>query len=103
MRARLRSAEFCKLGRLAPTDRKPMQLLEETTVLPEEIDSLGQMNVRFYMTRMEQANRVLIANLGIDEDALSGSFLRSADTYTLSPRAIRRGHVARDRRPSRWR
>jgi acyl-CoA thioester hydrolase len=59
-----------------------MQLLEETTVLPEEIDSLGQMNVRFYMTRMEQANRVLIANLGIDEDALSGSFLRSADTYT---------------------
>ena len=82
MRARLRSAEFCKLGRLAPTDRKPMQLLEETTVLPEEIDSLGHMNVRFYMTRMEQANRVLIANLGIDEDALSGSFLRSADTYT---------------------
>ncbi len=59
-----------------------MQLLHESTVLPEEIDSLGHMNVRFYMTRMEQANRVLVANLGIDEPALAGAFLRSTDTYT---------------------
>ena len=50
-----------------------MQLLHESTVLPEEIDSLGHMNVRFYMTRMEQANRVLVANLGIDEPALAGA------------------------------
>ncbi len=59
-----------------------MQLLNESTVLLEEIDSLGHMNVRHYMTRMEQANRVLIANLGIDEETLAGAFLRCTDTYT---------------------
>lgn len=59
-----------------------MHLLHESTVLPEEIDSLGHMNVRFYMTRMERANRVLIARLGIPEETLAGSFLRSTDTYT---------------------
>lgn len=59
-----------------------MQLLNESTVLPEEIDSLGHMNVRHYGTRMEQANRALLANLGLHEDTLAGGFLRSADTYT---------------------
>ena len=37
-----------------------MQYLHETTVLPEEIDSLGHMNVRYYMARMERANRILL-------------------------------------------
>ena len=58
-----------------------MQLLNESTVLPEEIDSLGHMNVRHYMTRMEQANRVLIAHLGIDAATLADSFLRRTDSY----------------------
>ena len=59
-----------------------MQLLHESTVLPEEIDSLGHMNVRYYMMRMQQANRILIDNLGIDSTTLATSFLRSVDTYT---------------------
>ncbi len=59
-----------------------MQLLNESTVLPEEIDSLGHMNVRHYMTRMELANRALMAELGIGEGAPAASFLRRTDTYT---------------------
>ncbi len=59
-----------------------MQLLHESTVLPEEIDSLGHMNVRYYMARMERANAVLIEGLGLDEHTLAASFLRRVDTYT---------------------
>ena len=40
-----------------------MQLLGESTVGAEEIDSLGHMNVRYYMARMEKANRILIDQL----------------------------------------
>ena len=59
-----------------------MQLLHESTVLPEEIDSLGHMNVRHYLARMEEANRVLLGRLGLDAEALAGRFLRRTDTYT---------------------
>ena len=59
-----------------------MQLLNESTVLAEEIDSLGHMNVRHYTTRTERAIRVLLANLGIHEDTLAGSLLRFTDSYT---------------------
>jgi len=63
-----------------------MQLLHESTVLPEQIDSLGHMNVRFYMARMETANQTLIKNLGLDtgasESGAGQSYLRRVDTYT---------------------
>ena len=59
-----------------------MQVLHTSTVLAEEIDSLGHMNVRYYMTRMQSANRLLIDTLGIDPGVLEHSFLRSVDTYT---------------------
>lgn len=59
-----------------------MQLLHESIVRPEEIDSLGHMNVRYYMARMEKANRALIASLGIAPDTLNRGFLRRTDTYT---------------------
>jgi acyl-CoA thioester hydrolase len=59
-----------------------MQVLHTSTVLAEEIDSLGHMNVRYYMTRMQSANRQLVDSLGIDPDVLEHSFLRSVDTYT---------------------
>ncbi len=59
-----------------------MKLLHESTVLPEEIDSLGHMNVRFYMARMEKGTRTLIADLGIDPQLLQRGFLRRVDTYT---------------------
>jgi acyl-CoA thioester hydrolase len=59
-----------------------MQVLHTSTVLAEEIDSLGHMNVRYYMTRMQSANRQMVDGLGIDPDVLQHSFLRSVDTYT---------------------
>ena len=59
-----------------------MQHLHETTVLPEEIDSLGHMNVRYYMARMERANRMLLEGLDMPADTLANSFLRRTDTYT---------------------
>ena len=58
-----------------------MQELLSTIVKPEEIDSLGHMNVRYYMSRMERANRALLAGLDIDEK-LTDSLLVRADTYT---------------------
>lgn len=59
-----------------------MQLLHESTVLAEEIDSLGHMNVRYYMERMQNANRSLLDGLGFDAGALDHSLLRPVDTYT---------------------
>ncbi len=59
-----------------------MQHLHQTTVLAEEIDSLGHMNVRFYMQRMERANRVLLDGLQLPGTLLASSFLRRTDTYT---------------------
>lgn len=59
-----------------------MQQLHETIVLPEEIDSLGHMNVRYYMARMERANRILLEELNIPADTMARSFLRRTDTYT---------------------
>ncbi|XOV82810.1 MAG: thioesterase family protein [bacterium] len=59
-----------------------MQVLHTSTVLAEEIDSLGHMNVRYYMTRMQSANRQLVDSLDLDADIAQHSFLRSVDTYT---------------------
>ena len=57
-----------------------LEVLHESTVQPEEIDSLGHMNVRYYMTRVDQANRVMLAEIGIQE--ASGRVIRRLDTYT---------------------
>ncbi len=59
-----------------------MQLLHESTVQDEEIDSLGHMNVRYYMARMEQANRTLIDSLDMPAETMAAGFLRRVDTYT---------------------
>lgn len=56
-----------------------MKLLFENQVKPEEIDSLGHMNVRYYMARMESANGGMMAEQGLP---YSGAFLRRTDTYT---------------------
>ena len=69
-----------------------MQLLGESTVGAEEIDSLGHMNVRYYMARMEKANRILIDQLS--EAATSSPanvLLRRTDTYTRLRREQFRG------------
>ena len=57
-------------------------LLDESKVLAEEIDSLGHMNVRFYMERMERANRKLLSDLELPSELMAKSFVRRTDTYT---------------------
>ncbi len=57
-----------------------LKVLHESTVQPEEIDALGHMNVRYYMTRVDQANRSLLAELGIEDG--SGKAIRRLDSYT---------------------
>jgi len=57
-----------------------LKVLHESTVQPEEIDSLGHMNVRYYMTRVDQANRAMLAEIGIQE--APGRVIRRLDTYT---------------------
>ena len=59
-----------------------MQLLNESIVRAEEIDSLGHMNVRFYMSRMEAANQKLIEDMGMAQANSSARYLRRIDTYT---------------------
>jgi acyl-CoA thioesterase FadM len=57
-----------------------LKVLHESTVQPEEIDALGHMNVRYYMTRVDQANRSVLAERGIQEEP--GKAIRRLDTYT---------------------
>ena len=57
-----------------------LKVLHESTVQPEEIDALGHMNVRYYMVRVDQANRSLLAEMGIQEEP--GKAIRRLDTYT---------------------
>ena len=60
-----------------------MQLLDQSPVGPEEIDSLGHLNVRFYLARVDRANRVLLDALGLGPLVLEvrGAALRRVDTY----------------------
>ena len=57
-----------------------LKVLHESTVQPEEIDALGHMNVRYYMTRVDRANRSMLAERGIQEEP--GKAIRRLDTYT---------------------
>lgn len=57
-----------------------LKVLHESTVQPEEIDSLGHMNVRYYMTRVDRANRSMLAEMGVQEKP--GTAIRRLDTYT---------------------
>jgi acyl-CoA thioester hydrolase len=60
-----------------------MQLLDESLVGEHEIDSLGHLNVRFYMVRVERANAVLMSSFGITPELLQveGLVLNRIDTY----------------------
>lgn len=54
--------------------------LHESQVTPGQIDTLGHMNVRYYVERMIRANEKLLSKLGV---ALAeGQVLRRTDTYT---------------------
>lgn len=57
-----------------------MTLFHESVVNESEIDSLGHMNVRFYLSRVDKANRALLEQQGV---ALGkGQAIRRVDTYT---------------------
>jgi len=53
--------------------------LNETPVTADQIDSLGHLNVRYYIERMDDANRRLLSGMGITRN--TDTFLRRVDTY----------------------
>lgn len=61
-----------------------MKLLHTSVVTADEIDALGHLNVRYYMSRAQAANRALLHELGLGPDALDalGARLVQADSYT---------------------
>lgn len=61
-----------------------MQQLDVSRVRPEEIDSLGHLNVRFYLTRVDRASRRLLDALGLSQAELDRrhATLRRVDTYS---------------------
>jgi len=60
-----------------------MRIWHTSTVREDETDSLGHMNVRYYMERVERANFVLMAELGLERKALKarGLGLSKVDSY----------------------
>lgn len=56
-----------------------LPFIEESIVDESEIDSLGHMNVRFYVSRAASANFKLLSTLGVTAGA--GQTLRRMDTY----------------------
>jgi len=61
-----------------------MHTFDESRVLPEEIDSLGHLNVRFYLERVGRSERSMLAALGLTEEILrtAGMRMRPVDTYS---------------------
>jgi acyl-CoA thioester hydrolase len=64
--------------------KQTMQQLDASRVGPEEIDSLGHLNVRFYLARVDRASRKLLDALGLSEAELDrrNATLRRIDTYS---------------------
>jgi acyl-CoA thioester hydrolase len=58
-----------------------MRILDEGPVLDSEIDSLGHLNVRYYIARVERANRRLLGELGVGSPVFRGAIVRRYDTY----------------------
>jgi len=58
---------------------KSLTLLNQSVVSESEIDSLGHMNVRFYVARAANAHSALLKKLGVN--AGEGQSLRRTDTY----------------------
>jgi hypothetical protein len=46
-----------------------MRALYTSDIQANEIDGLGHLNVRFYMERAQRANRVLLQELGLSDEA----------------------------------
>jgi len=61
-----------------------MHIFDESRVRPEEIDSLGHLNVRFYFERVGRAEQAMLAGLGLTQEILNTSRtrMRPVDTYS---------------------
>jgi acyl-CoA thioester hydrolase len=61
-----------------------MHTFDESRVQPEEIDSLGHLNVRFYLERVGRAEQAMLAALGLTQETLktTGTTMRPVDTYS---------------------
>jgi len=61
-----------------------MHTFDESRVRPEEIDSLGHLNVRFYIERVRRAEGAMLAALGLTGATLeaTGARMRAVDTYS---------------------
>jgi acyl-CoA thioester hydrolase len=61
-----------------------VQQLDTSRVGAEEIDSLGHLNVRFYLARVDRASRTLLDALGLSDAELERrhATLRRVDTYS---------------------
>ena len=57
-------------------------LLHESVVKDSEIDTLGHLNIRFYVERATCAQAALIRKIGISPENASGQTLRRVDTYS---------------------
>jgi acyl-CoA thioester hydrolase len=60
-----------------------MRLFDQSVVGDDEIDSLGHMNVRFYMARVVRANKALMASWGVTPELRRGlnAVLNRVDSY----------------------
>ena len=72
-----------------------LRTFDTAEVKPEEIDGLGHMNVRFYMERAQRANRLLLAELGVDADEGEAPGVRATqvDTYVRYQREQFQGQL----------
>lgn len=59
-----------------------LPLLSTTLVEDSEIDSLGHMNVRYYLQRAARANRQALENAGYHNNLPATQIFRQVDTYT---------------------
>ncbi len=61
-----------------------MKLLHSSVITADEIDGLGHLNVRYYLSRAQAANRALLAELGLGPEVLDalGARLAQVDSYT---------------------
>jgi acyl-CoA thioester hydrolase len=61
-----------------------MHTFDESRVQPEEIDSLGHLNVRFYLERVDRAEQAMLSALGLSRETLqtTGARMRPVDTYS---------------------
>jgi acyl-CoA thioester hydrolase len=58
-----------------------MRVFDTSEILPNEIDGLGHLNVRYHSARAQRANGALMAELGLGPQALAGAKLMQMDTY----------------------